>query len=77
MFDPSLKIRCLTYMQANVVFANELGRRYADQGIVSTSLHPGNLKSDLQRHISPFIRGVMVYILPLTLCSFANNRTDL
>lgn len=38
--------------QANVVFANELHRRYAEQGIVSVSLHPGNLKTDLQRHVS-------------------------
>ncbi|EJF62090.1 NAD(P)-binding protein [Dichomitus squalens LYAD-421 SS1] len=36
----------------NVVFAHELHRRYADQGIVSVSLHPGNLQTDLQRHIS-------------------------
>lgn len=36
----------------NVLFSNELQRRYGDQGIVSTSLNPGNLKSDLQRHLS-------------------------
>ncbi|KAH9847103.1 NAD-P-binding protein [Lenzites betulinus] len=36
----------------NVVYSNELHRRYADQGIVSVSLHPGNLKTDLQRHAS-------------------------
>ncbi|KAK7034767.1 short-chain alcohol dehydrogenase [Paramarasmius palmivorus] len=33
----------------NVVLSNELARRYGDQGIVSTSLNPGNLKTDLQR----------------------------
>ncbi|KAI0743734.1 NAD(P)-binding protein [Daedaleopsis nitida] len=38
---------------ATVVFANELHRRYGDQGILSVSLHPGNLKTDLQRHVSP------------------------
>jgi len=38
--------------QGNVLFSNELQRRYGDQGIVSTSLNPGNLKSDLQRHLS-------------------------
>ncbi|KAH9895862.1 NAD-P-binding protein [Cubamyces lactineus] len=36
----------------NVVFAKELHRRYADQGIVSVALHPGNLQTDLQRHVS-------------------------
>lgn len=38
--------------KATVVFANELHRRYGDQGILSVSLHPGNLKTDLQRHVS-------------------------
>ena len=27
--------------QANIVFSNELARRYGDHGIVSTSLNPG------------------------------------
>ncbi|KZV61496.1 NAD(P)-binding protein [Peniophora sp. CONT] len=34
----------------NVLFARELARRYGDK-IVSTSLNPGNLKTDLQRHL--------------------------
>ncbi|KAG5652888.1 hypothetical protein H0H81_003251 [Sphagnurus paluster] len=37
---------------ANIVFSNELARRYGDQGIVSTALNPGNLRSDLQRHVT-------------------------
>jgi len=40
------------YMQSKfgvVVFSNELARRYGEHGIVSTSLNPGNLKTDLQR----------------------------
>ncbi|TFK68054.1 NAD(P)-binding protein [Pluteus cervinus] len=50
----------------NVVFAKELTRRYGDKGLVSTSLNPGSIKSDLQRHMpkwllfflaSPFIPG--------------------
>lgn len=35
-----LKAR-LTELQANVIFAQELHKRYGDMGIVSTSLHPG------------------------------------
>ncbi|KAI0310170.1 NAD(P)-binding protein [Amylostereum chailletii] len=35
---------------ANVVQAKELARRYGDK-LVSTSVNPGNLKSELQRHI--------------------------
>ncbi|KAI0644742.1 NAD-P-binding protein [Trametes meyenii] len=37
---------------AMVVFSNELHRRYGDQGLISVSLHPGNLKTDVQRHVS-------------------------
>lgn len=32
-----------------MVFATELARRYGDKGIVSTSLNPGNLTSELHR----------------------------
>jgi NAD(P)-dependent dehydrogenase (short-subunit alcohol dehydrogenase family) len=41
------------------VFAHELARRYGDQGIVTTSLTPGVIKTDLQRHI----RGVQAFIV--------------
>ncbi|KZV62189.1 NAD(P)-binding protein [Peniophora sp. CONT] len=34
----------------NVLFANELARRHGDI-LVSTSVNPGNLKTDLQRHL--------------------------
>lgn len=44
--------RCLTscrvsthFAQGNIVFSAELDRRYRDQGIVSTSLHPGSSSS--------------------------------
>ncbi|KAJ4470854.1 hypothetical protein J3R30DRAFT_3531247 [Lentinula aciculospora] len=40
------------YMQsklANVVLSNEIGRRYGPEGLVSISLNPGNIKTDLQR----------------------------
>ncbi|KAJ7459941.1 hypothetical protein FB451DRAFT_1505964 [Mycena latifolia] len=51
----------------NVVFSNELSRRYADQGIISVSLNPGNLKTELQRHLSSVTRtvlGSIVYPAP-------------
>ncbi|KJA25648.1 hypothetical protein HYPSUDRAFT_134827 [Hypholoma sublateritium FD-334 SS-4] len=35
----------------NILFSNELARRYGDQGIVSTALNPGNIKSDIQRNL--------------------------
>ncbi|TDL27094.1 NAD-binding protein [Rickenella mellea] len=43
----------------NVAFARELARRYGDQGIVSTSLNPGNLKTDLQRHVPSLLRKIL------------------
>ncbi|KDR82951.1 hypothetical protein GALMADRAFT_238648 [Galerina marginata CBS 339.88] len=49
------KLTSTLYSQSklgNVLFANELARRYGDQGIISTSLNPGNLRSDLQRYMS-------------------------
>ncbi|KAH9480641.1 Short-chain dehydrogenase [Psilocybe cubensis] len=42
------------YLQSklgNVVFSNELARRYGDKGIVSVALNPGNIESNLQRHL--------------------------
>ncbi|KAJ7819388.1 hypothetical protein B0H14DRAFT_1357179 [Mycena olivaceomarginata] len=43
----------------NVLFSNELSRRYADQGIVSVSLNPGNLKTDLQRYVPGVVRAIL------------------
>ncbi|KAF5337983.1 hypothetical protein D9758_014325 [Tetrapyrgos nigripes] len=42
-----------------VMFSNELARRYGDQGIVSTSLHPGVLATDLQRTFPKPLKMVM------------------
>ena len=36
----------------NVLHASEFGRRHASAGLVSVSLNPGNLKTELQRHTS-------------------------
>ncbi|KAH7924171.1 NAD(P)-binding protein [Leucogyrophana mollusca] len=36
---------------ANVVFALELARRYGKNGIVSTSVHPGAIETDLHSHM--------------------------
>ncbi|KAI5115554.1 hypothetical protein M0805_001883 [Coniferiporia weirii] len=52
----------------NVVVARELARRYGDQGIISISLNPGNLKTELQRHVSSLqlrIMNLMMYPAPL------------
>ncbi|KAK0437951.1 NAD(P)-binding protein [Desarmillaria tabescens] len=44
---------------AMVTWTTELARRYADQGIIAISVNPGNLRSEMQRHISPFERTIM------------------
>lgn len=36
----------------NILHANELARRYADNGLVAISVHPGFVKTDLQRSFS-------------------------
>ncbi|KAF8915859.1 hypothetical protein CPB85DRAFT_1374853 [Mucidula mucida] len=44
------KLRPLdSYVQGNVLFSQELARRFGDKGIVSSSLNPGNLASELYR----------------------------
>lgn len=47
----------------NVVFATELARRYGDQGIVSTSVNPGTLRSDLFRHWSHIMQIITYHFL--------------
>jgi len=37
---------------SNILFAKELNDRYQHQGITAYSLHPGNIPSDLQRHMT-------------------------
>ncbi|KAK7682532.1 hypothetical protein QCA50_014332 [Cerrena zonata] len=39
---------------ANAVVARELARRYGHQGILSISVNPGNLKTEMQRNIGWF-----------------------
>ncbi|KZT54674.1 NAD(P)-binding protein [Calocera cornea HHB12733] len=43
---------------AVVVFAKELARRYGEQGVVSSSLNPGIIRTELLRH-SPFFRAIL------------------
>ncbi|KAH7924207.1 NAD(P)-binding protein [Leucogyrophana mollusca] len=38
----------------NIILSAELKRRYGDQGLVSTSLNPGGIKTELLRHTTTF-----------------------
>ncbi|TBU25108.1 NAD(P)-binding protein [Dichomitus squalens] len=52
----------------NVVFARQLAKRYAEQGIISVSVNPGNIQSDLQRHLTGLQRklvNAMLYPTPI------------
>jgi retinol dehydrogenase 12 len=45
---------------ANFVVAKELARRHGDEGIVSVSVNPGALKSDLTRHIDSLLKKIVL-----------------
>jgi len=47
---------------ANVVIACEFARRYGDQGIVSTALHPGLIVTNLGRTMSPTVVKLVGYV---------------
>jgi retinol dehydrogenase-12 len=49
---------------ANMLFAKELQRRYGDSDIVSYSVHPGAVMTELMRHIST-INSPTLWIQPL------------
>ncbi|KAH9019615.1 NAD-P-binding protein [Lactarius hengduanensis] len=46
----------------NILFSKELARRYAAEGIVSTSLHPGVINTDLARSSGLFLNFIELVI---------------
>jgi len=47
----------------NVFHATEYARRYGNEGIISVSLNPGNLKTELQRHTSSLVALLLKLVL--------------
>ncbi|KAG9027506.1 hypothetical protein FRB95_007643 [Tulasnella sp. JGI-2019a] len=47
----------------NIVFSNELAKRYADQGIVSTAVHPGSIETDIAQHMNPWAQRTLKFLL--------------
>jgi len=45
-----------TPLQGNILFSNEFARQYGGEGIVSISVHPGNINTDLARNASAFTK---------------------
>lgn len=51
------------FPQANSFISNEMARRYGDEGVISVSLHPGFLSSDLLRNLSLWQLAMVVRVL--------------
>lgn len=47
----------------NILHAKEFANRYGDDGIISTALNPGNLKSDLQRHLTSWQAWILDFFI--------------
>ncbi|PIL34948.1 hypothetical protein GSI_02735 [Ganoderma sinense ZZ0214-1] len=43
----------------NVVVARQVAKRYGDQGIISISVNPGNIRTDLQRYMSSISKKIL------------------
>ncbi len=54
----------------DVLVSFELARRYGDQGIVSVTLNPGILKTELMRHVNVIKRAILVYLLRGGACLY-------
>jgi NAD(P)-dependent dehydrogenase (short-subunit alcohol dehydrogenase family) len=50
----------------NVLFTNELNRRFASKGVVSNALHPGIVKTDLGRDQPWWMAAVGLLMLPIS-----------
>ena len=50
----------------NVLFSQELAARWADVGVTSFSLHPGLVRTDIFRNLSPTLQNLR-YILALVV----------
>lgn len=48
---------------ANVLFAVAFDRRHRERGVRATALHPGGIRTELLRHVTPEVHGQMVQIM--------------
>ncbi|KAH7338361.1 NAD-binding protein [Rhizoctonia solani] len=46
----------------NVLFSNKLATHYGEQGIISSSLNPGSIRTDLQRHLPWLVREILALL---------------
>jgi len=57
----------------NVLFSNELARRYGDRGLISVSVHPGGVKTNLQNGVKPGFFTRLGSIISILLTSVQNG----
>ena len=60
---PTIQYNYMQSKAGNVYLASETARRYGKDGIISTSWNPGNLKTELGRHMSAFERFLLIILL--------------
>lgn len=56
-----------TSKAGNVLHSGEFARRFGSEGLISVSLNPGNLKSNLQRHTPKWQLFILSFILHETI----------
>ncbi|KAI0738886.1 NAD(P)-binding protein [Daedaleopsis nitida] len=59
--DPSILYHQSKF--GNAIVARQVAKRYAEKGIISISLNPGNIESDLQRHKSRLFQAITGFFL--------------
>lgn len=57
---------------ANVLFTRELAKRLSATSVTVNSLHPGAVRTDLQRHVNPIFKYIMT---PVTGFLFKNAKS--
>jgi WW domain-containing oxidoreductase len=58
---------------ANLLFAKELSRRFSGSSKTANAVHPGVIRTSLQRHMNPLLSGAMAALGPLALKSVAEG----
>jgi len=58
---------------ANLLFAKQLARRFAGSGRTANAVHPGVIRTNLQRHMNPILAASMALAGPLVLKTVAEG----
>jgi NAD(P)-dependent dehydrogenase (short-subunit alcohol dehydrogenase family) len=58
---------------ANLLFAKELARRFSGSRRTANAVHPGVIRTNLQRHLNPLVAALMTALGPLGLKSVAQG----